>query len=143
MQENGAASPQELKKVASPRGKASGSPRAAAAEAAKVELQRQLASLQKQLDTALHDLSHTRTASSTSEQVGCSETAPSPPPPPPPPRRGADILVLRQVWGISTGPCSNPLGIPGPQPATHCPFTIIRQARFPLPPLGPLGGLLG
>lgn len=69
MQGNGAASPQEMKKAASPRRKSGGSPRAAAAEATKVELQRQLASLQKQLDSALQDLSQQRASSSKSEQV--------------------------------------------------------------------------
>lgn len=59
----------QVKASGSPRSRAGGSPRAAAASAAKEELQRQLTGLQKQLDTALQDLSKQRTSSSSSEQV--------------------------------------------------------------------------
>ena len=70
LQENGdTAGAQKAQKAVSPRAKAGGSPRAAAAEAAKVELQQQLSSLQKQLETALQDLKKQRASNSSSEQV--------------------------------------------------------------------------
>ena len=70
VQENGNLKSREGRQSSSPGRKLDrGSPRAAAAEAAKLELQQQLAGLQRQLDATLTELAQQRTSCSMADQV--------------------------------------------------------------------------